>query len=96
MLYEVITLRWMMFDYATLHPAYGRMFAIQYKVQLSDEEKQRILPQMAEYVGSLWAILDKELGTKSFITGAEPTLADYLAAVYASWGKNFPGIDIHS
>lgn len=87
-------LRWLMFDYATLHPAYGRMFAIQYKVQLENDVKQQILQEMAKYVNSLWAILDKELATKTFITGAEPTLADYLAAVYSSWGKSFPEIDI--
>ena len=84
----------MMFDYATLHPAYGRMFAIQYKVGLADDEKEPILQKMAEYVSSLWAILDNELAQKQFITGDSPSIADYLAAVYSSWGKNFPTIPI--
>jgi glutathione S-transferase len=87
-------LRWLMFDYATLHPAYGKMFAINYRVQVGDAEKESIVKQLASAVVGLWAILDKELEKKRFITGDEPTIVDYLATVYASWGKNFPGIDI--
>ena len=87
-------LRWFMFDYATLHPAYGRMFAIQYKMQMAENEKISVLQQSAVYVSSLWAILDKELEKKKFITGEEPTIVDYLATIYTSWGKNFQDIDI--
>lgn len=87
-------LRWFMFDYATLHPAYGRMFAIQYKMQMDDKEKISVLRQSAVYVSSLWAILDKELEKKKFITGDQPTIVDYLATIYSSWGKNFQDINI--
>jgi glutathione S-transferase len=87
-------LRWLMFDYATLHPAYGRMFAIQYKIQMDESEKKIALQQSADYVSSLWAILDKELATKSYITGDQPTIVDYLAAIYSSWGNNFQDVDI--
>lgn len=86
--------RWLFFDYATLHPAYGRMFAVQYKVQIDETEKRNAVQQMSQYTSSLWAILDKELTKKQFITGDQPTIVDYLAAVYSSWGKNFQGIDI--
>lgn len=87
-------LRWLMFDYATLHPAYGKMFAVLYRVQLDDAEKKKILEQLVPGVTGLWAILDKELEIKKFITGDEPTVVDYLATVYASWGKAFEGIEI--
>lgn len=87
-------LRWLMFDYATLHPAYGRMFAIQYKIQMEEGEKKGVLQQSADYVSSLWAILDKELETKSYITGDQPTIVDYLAAIYSSWGNNFQDVNI--
>ncbi len=83
-------LRWLMFDYATLHPSYGRMLAIRFRVEMDEGERARVLKQLAGQVSSLWAIVDKELETKRFITGDEPTIVDYLAAVYASWGKNFP------
>ncbi len=87
-------LRWLMFDYATLHPAYGKMFAVQYRVQMEESERISALKQLAPSVSSLWAILDKELEKKKFITGDQPTIVDYLATIYSSWGKNFQDIDI--
>jgi len=87
-------LRWLMFDYATLHPAYGKMFAIQYKAQMDENEKIEVLKQLAPNVASLWAVLDKELEKKKFITGDQPTIVDYLATIYSSWGKNFTDIKI--
>ena len=87
-------LRWLMFDYATLHPAYGKMFAIQYKAQMDENEKIEVLKQLAPNVASLWAVLDKELERKKFITGDQPTIVDYLATIYSSWGKNFTDIKI--
>ena len=86
--------RWLFFDYATLHPAYGKMFALSYRTTLDDENKNLALKQLAEGVSSLWAILDKELEEKKFITGDTPTIVDYLAAIYASWGNTFPHIPI--
>lgn len=87
-------LRWLMFDYATLHPAYGKMFAIHYKLEMNKDEKTKALRQLALSVSALWAILDKELEKKRFITGDQPTIVDYLAAIYSSWGNNFPDIHI--
>jgi len=83
-----------MFDYSTLHPAYGRMFAVFYKLQLDENDKTNALKLLAEGVADLWKILDAELEKKKFITGDQPTIVDYLATVYSSWGKNFQGIDI--
>lgn len=87
-------LRWLMFDYATLHPAYGRMLAIHYKTELDAESKSKVLQQLADAVSGLWSIIDKELESKSFITGEQPTIVDYLATIYSSWGKNFPDSSI--
>lgn len=87
-------LRWLMFDYSTLHPAYGRMFAIQYKIKMADEAKKDALQLLATNVSGLWAILDNELENKKFITGDQPTVVDYLAVVYSSWGKGFKDIEI--
>lgn len=87
-------LRWLMFNYATLHPAYGKMFAVLYRIQMDDAQKGEVLKQLSAGVISLWAILDKELENKKFITGDEPTIIDYLATVYASWGKGFKDIDL--
>ena len=81
--------QWLNFDYSTLHPAYGRMFAIAYKVKLSDEVKAGTLQQLADSVSSLWAILDKRLETRKFILGDQPTHVDYMATVYSSWNAGF-------
>lgn len=86
--------RWLMFDYATLHPAYGKMFALHYRVEMEADLKQDTLKQLAPHVASLWAILDKELENKRFITGEQPTIVDYLALVYSRWGKAFQDIEI--
>lgn len=83
-------LRWLMFDYATLHPAYGKMFAIKFRVDVEEEKRTSLLKQLAKNVSSLWAIVDKELEKKKFITGDQPTMVDYLATIYSSWGNNFP------
>ncbi|MEE4243637.1 MAG: glutathione S-transferase family protein [Desulfopila sp.] len=87
-------LRWLMFDYATLHPAYGRMFAIQFKTDMNEADRTRVLEQLAEPVSSLWSILDRELAGKKFITGDQPTIVDYLATIYSSWGNTFPDVKI--
>ena len=87
-------LRWLMFNYATLHPAYGKMFAIQYRVEMDDNERVNVLQQLAVSVSSLWEILDNKLGEKKFIMGDQPTVIDYLATIYSRWGNNFTGIEI--
>ena len=87
-------LRWLMFDYATLHPAYGKMFAIQYRVEMAETEKTNVLHQLANSVSGLWAILDRELEKKKYLSGDQPTIIDYLATIYSSWGNNFPDIKI--
>lgn len=87
-------LRWLMFDYATLHPAYGKMFAIQFRAQIDENEKANVLKQLALPLAGLWELLDKELEKKKFITGDQPTIVDYLATIYSSWGKNFSGVKI--
>lgn len=87
-------LRWMMFDYATLHPAYAKLFAVKLRAPLKAAEKKATLQVMADGVSSLWAVLDRELARKRFITGEEPSIADYLAAVYSSWGKNFREVSV--
>ena len=87
-------LRWLMFDYATLHPAYSKMFTIKYKAKMDKQERNNVLGQLAENVSSLWTILDRKLTKSRFITGDQPTIVDYLAAIYSSWGNSFHDIHI--
>ena len=84
--------QWLNFDYSTLHPAYGKMFAIAYRAKLSDEAKGETLQLLADSVSSLWAILDERLKTRKYILGDQPTHPDYMAAVYSSWNAGFANI----
>lgn len=86
--------QWLNFDYSTLHPAYGRMFAMAHKVKINDEVKAEILQQLADSVSGLWAILDKRLASRKFILGEQPTHVDYMAAVYSSWNAGFADINM--
>ncbi len=87
-------LRWLMFNYATLHPAYSKMFAIQYRVKIDDKEKISLLRQLAESVSDLWEIYNTRLENQKFIMGDQPTIVDYLATIYSSWNNNFPEVEI--
>lgn len=87
-------LRWLMFDYATMHPAYSKMLAVKFKAKMDEEERTNVLGQLAEGVSAMWAILDKKLEDSKFIVGDQPTVVDYLATIYSSWGNNFPGTHI--
>lgn len=86
--------QWLNFDYSTLHPAYGKMFAIAHKVKLDGGVKAEILQQLADSVSSLWEILDKRLESRKYLLGDQPTHVDYMAAVYSSWNANFADVKI--
>lgn len=87
-------LQWLNFDYATLHPAYGRMFTLAFRMTIEENLKADLLQQLADKVSQLWRILDKRLQNQKFILGDTPTHADYMAAIYSSWNGRFPGITI--
>ena len=86
--------RWLMFNYATLHPAYSKMFTIAFKVDLDEAEKENLQRQLAEQVSSLWQIVDKHLENTAFTAGDSPSIIDYLLAVYSSWNNYFPDTKI--
>ena len=87
-------LQWLMFNYATLHPAYSKIFTIAFKVEISDAEKAKLIQQLADSTSDLWAILDKHLENQKFVLGDSPTIIDYLVAVYSSWNNFFPEVKI--
>lgn len=82
-------LRWLMFNYATLHPAYSKLFGVNANMP-EGEAKTELLQRFADRVGELWAILDRHLESRSFIVGDEATVLDYLVAIYVRWGNLFP------
>ncbi|MCI5050664.1 MAG: glutathione S-transferase family protein [Rickettsiales bacterium] len=86
--------QWFNFDYATLHPAYSKLFTIAFKVELADDVKADLLQQLADKVSEIWTVLDKHLANRTFIVGDTPSHVDYMAAVYSSWGNFFPNTTI--
>tara|TARA_B100001093_G_C26607004_1_gene918494 strand:- start:211 stop:837 length:627 start_codon:yes stop_codon:yes gene_type:complete len=87
-------LQWLMFNYATLHPAYSKIFAVAFKIETSEEERVNLIRQFSDAVSKLWAILDKRLEGRQYIVGNQPTIIDYLVTVYSSWMRNLPEADI--
>ncbi len=85
--------RWLMFNYATLHPAYSKLFTMNTLME-GNASKQQVLQALGNRVSELWQIVDKILGTKPFMHGTEPGIIDYLLAVYLRWGNVFTDVRI--
>lgn len=87
-------LKWLMFDYATLHVAYSKLFTIAMKVKMDEAEQANVMQQLGDQTSALWEIVDKRLSDKTFIMGDQATIVDYLMAIYSSWGNYFPNVKI--
>lgn len=85
--------QWLMFNYATLHPAYGRIFAVSRLISESDANKQ-LMTALALKVEETWNIVEKHLEKSRYMTGDNVCVIDYLLAIYASWGNYFPDLAI--
>ncbi|MEW6991146.1 glutathione S-transferase family protein [Colwelliaceae bacterium 6441] len=85
--------QWLMFNYATLHPAYGKLFTLN-GVMEEGEKKYEVMHALASRVEDTWKIVDQHLADKSYMTGESPSVIDYLLAIYASWGNYFPQLTI--
>lgn len=85
--------QWLMFNYATLHPAYSKLFTTA-SVMADSEEKVVYLEQLAESVTRFWQIIDNRLAQQQYITGNTVTVIDYLLAIYVNWGNYFPQLTI--
>ncbi len=86
--------QWFHFDYSTLHPAYGKLFATAGNKNLTDAAKAQLMQDFADSLSNLWAILDQRLAKQKFILGDQPSHVDYMAVVYASWNNFFPNTKI--
>lgn len=82
-------IRWLMFNYATLHPAYSKMFGVNANMP-EGAAKTELLQRFGDRVGELWEIVDRHLQGRQFVYGDEPTVVDYLLAIYVRWGNVFP------
>lgn len=83
----------LMFNYATLHPAYAKMFATLFGMPDS-EEKTNYIAFLAQKTASIWQILDLHLANNKYIAGDQISILDYLITVYVGWGNVFPQVAI--
>jgi glutathione S-transferase len=90
---EITFHRQMMFNYATLHPAYSKMFTVHFAMEPSNEKTQ-LMTLLASKTAELWEILDQRLAQHDFLLGKQVSVLDYLLTLYANWGNTFPYVTI--
>ena len=86
-------IQWLMFNYATLHPAYSKIIGV-FKVMKEGQEKQALMEAFAEKLADTWKIVDNRLATQKYMVGDEASIIDYLLAIYVRWGNFFPSLSI--
>ncbi len=85
--------QYLMFNYATLHPAYSKLFAA--KRNLAEgPDKTEFLDFLAASLSKYWQIIDNILASQEYVATVEPSVIEYLLAVYTSWNKNFTDLNI--
>jgi len=86
-------LRWLMFNYATLHPAYSKVFATR---SITDGQSYQVelMQKMADNLSKSWKIVDDRLANQKYMVGDTPTIIDDLLAIYTSWNNYFPQVDV--
>ena len=86
-------LRWMMFNYATLHPAYSKLFSVS-GVMDDSAEKDVLMQKLADKLTETWAIVNDRLATQDVMVGDQATIIDYMLTVYTGWNAFFPTMKI--
>ncbi len=86
---KAVFLRWLMFNYATLHPAYSKLFSVSGSMEDS-VEKTALMQALADKLSDTWTIIDRRLQNQKFVVGEEASVIDYLLAIYTGWNAYFP------
>lgn len=81
--------QWLMFNYATLHPAYSQLFTAN-SLMAEGEAKTEYMSTLANKISTTWQIVDQQLAERPYIMGYKVSVIDYLLAVYVNWGNFFP------
>jgi glutathione S-transferase len=81
----------LMFNYATLHPAYAKIMTVS---RVSKDKDIKLMQKLADKVSDLWVMIDNDLATNEFMFENQPTIIDYLLTIYTTWGKYVPEVDI--
>ena len=81
----------LLFANATMHPAYSCLFFLG-NAGAGDEGlvSPPLLQRAADKISALWAVVEQRLQTQPYLGGVSPGAADFMLAVYESWGQFFP------
>ena len=77
----------MMFNYATMHPAYNRLFFA--KANFSGSTQTEAYTAAAAALNDRWKVIDRQLESNRFVSGDQVTIIDYMLCIYANWGTFF-------
>ena len=87
--------QWLLFNYATLHATYSKLFMVAAHSPIDhDESRALLVSDIAARLTVLWRIVETRLEGRPFMVGEAPTVIDYLLALYANWGNAFPDANI--
>ena len=79
-------LEWLMWCNASLHPACGKMFWLNYQQGFDEKTKAELAKLFTAQIQSLWDEADTRLAKTKYLAGDKVTAADILMAVIANWG----------
>ncbi|MEM9302009.1 MAG: glutathione S-transferase [Pseudomonadota bacterium] len=83
--------QWLLFNYATLHATYSKLFMAGVQNVVAHPESRAVLiDHVSARLSTLWEIVDTRLEGRSYMVGDGPTVIDYLLAVYANWNNAVP------
>lgn len=82
-----IFLQKLMFNYATMHPAYNRLFFAAQNFEGKTQEDA--FDAATKAINALWKSVDKQLETSLYVSGDRMTIIDFLLCIYANWGTFF-------
>ena len=83
--------QWLFFNYATLHATYSKLFmAGVTNVVTHTESRATLIEYVADRLTQLWRIVEQRPDGREYMIGNEPSIIDYLLAVYANWNKAVP------
>ena len=78
---------WLMFCYATIHPAYAKVMSARRMMDDAVEGKQEYIQKLADQVSDIWQIVNKRLKNSKFIFGDKISHVDYMMTIYTGWGN---------
>jgi glutathione S-transferase len=82
-----IFIQQLLFNYATLQPAYNRLFFAMKHLQGNTQKE--VYAAAAKDLSRLWKIVDQQLSSTPFFSGNNATIIDYLLCIYSHWGQSF-------